>query len=228
MTPALLLWDIDGTLIQSGGAGERALVRATETTQNVSFDLHQLDWAGRTDRRIAEMILDRLGRPRTAESVADLVEAYLDSLAEEIGRRQGTILPGIASILEHIDKSDRFFQGLLTGNMKRGAEIKLGHYGLWRYFPFGAFADDAVHRNELGPHALRKAVACHGVEFPPDRTFVIGDTPHDIDCGKVIGARTIAVATGKYGVEALETHQPDALFNDFADFEALLNALEVL
>lgn len=226
MTPVLLLWDIDGTLIRSGGVGERALVRATRETQGVDFDLRQLDWAGRTDRRIAEMILDQLGRPRTPEAVHALVEAYLDSLADEIGRSRGTVLPGVSEILEHVDASDRFFQGLLTGNMERGAEIKLGHYGLCRFFPFGAFADDASDRNELGPHAIRKAAAYHEMTFSAERTFIIGDTPHDIECGKVIGARTVAVATGTYPADALEAHRPDALFADLADVEAVLNVIE--
>ncbi len=226
MAPILVLWDIDGTLIHSGGAGERALVRATRLAEDADLDLRQIDWAGRTDRHIAEMILEHLGRPVTLEAANAIVEAYLDSLRDEIGARQGTILPGIAAILEYIDRSHRFAQGLLTGNVARGAETKLAHFDLWRYFPFGAFADDAIHRKDLGPHALRKATAHHGTRFSPDRTFVIGDTPHDITCGKAIGAHTLAVATGKFTEDALREHQPTAVFTDLADTDAFFAVLE--
>ncbi|MBM3852765.1 MAG: hydrolase, partial [Verrucomicrobia bacterium] len=117
-------------------------------------------------------------------------------------------------------------QGLLTGNIRRGAEFKLTHYRVWHYFEFGAFADDSPRRNDLGPHALRRAGALHRHEFTPARTFIIGDTPHDIECGKVIGARTIAVATGRHPVAELARHAPDAVFPDFADTAALLRVID--
>ena len=224
--PLLLLWDIDGTLIHSGGAGERALVRATKVVLDVELDLREIDWAGRTDRRIAEMILEHLSRPVTGETTQALIETYLDLLPEELSARRGTILPGVAAILEHVKGSEHFAQGLLTGNMEQGARAKLSHYGIWRYFPFGAFADDSVRRNELGPHALRKASAHHGTTFVPEETYVIGDTPHDIACGKAVGARTITVATGKYSVESLREHHPTALFTDFGDTDAFLAVLD--
>ena len=117
-------------------------------------------------------------------------------------------------------------QGLLTGNLQRGAEVKLTHHKVWHYFEFGAYADDSTHRNDLGPHALRRAKEKHAVEFSPDRTFIIGDTPHDIECGKVIGARTIAVATGKYSEAELSSHEPTAVFGNFADTAAFLRVID--
>ena len=108
-------------------------------------------------------------------------------------------------------------QALLTGNVQRGARTKLSHHGLWGFFPFGAFADDSEHRNDLGPHALRRAREHTGVDFPPDRVWIIGDTPHDIACGRVIGAKTLAVATGSHPVEALAAHQPTAVLADLSD-----------
>ena len=116
---------------------------------------------------------------------------------------------------------------LLTGNVERGARIKLGHHGLSHFFKFGAFADDSQWRNELGPVALRRARELHGVEFTPERVFVIGDTPHDIACGKVIGARTIAVATGQYSLEELNAHTPHAAFSDLSDTAAFLRTVGV-
>jgi phosphoglycolate phosphatase-like HAD superfamily hydrolase len=114
---------------------------------------------------------------------------------------------------------------LLTGNLAAGAEVKLSHYGVWHYFGFGAYADDHHVRNELGPVAQARALEQHGEEFPPERIYVIGDTPRDIECGKAFGAVTVAVATGKYAREELASHGPDFLFDDFSDPDAVLAAI---
>ena len=116
---------------------------------------------------------------------------------------------------------------LLTGNLERGAQIKLSHYGLWNYFEFGAYADDNADRNRLGPFAQARARERHGVEFPPERTFVLGDTPHDITCGRVIGAKTVAIATGGCPRETLAAYQPDFLFDDLSDVPGVLAVLGV-
>jgi phosphoglycolate phosphatase-like HAD superfamily hydrolase len=129
-------------------------------------------------------------------------------------------------LLETLRTHPGFVQGLLTGNLRRGAEVKLTHFRVWHFFEFGAYADDSPRRNDLGPHALRRAKERHAVEFNPNDTFIIGDTPHDIECGKVIGARTIAVATGKYSVKELAGHQPTAVFQDFSDPTAFLRVIE--
>ena len=116
--------------------------------------------------------------------------------------------------------------GLLTGNLRRGAEVKLGSRDLWRYFPFGAFADDCEDRNQLGPHALRRARAHHGVEFAPADTWVIGDTPHDVVCARAFGARALAVATGRHSADELRAAGPDAVFPDFSDTAALWRLID--
>ena len=116
---------------------------------------------------------------------------------------------------------------LLTGNLERGAEIKLSYYGVWGYFEFGAYADDHCDRNRLGPFAQARAKERLGVEFPPERIFVLGDTPHDITCGRAIGAKTVAIATGGYTHEQLAAHQPDFLFDDLSDVSGVLAALGV-
>jgi phosphoglycolate phosphatase-like HAD superfamily hydrolase len=128
-------------------------------------------------------------------------------------------------IVTQVARAPDFAQGLLTGNLQRGAQIKLSHLGLWTPFLFGAFADDAEDRNDLGPHALRRAHAHHGYNFTPEHVFVIGDTPHDIACGKAIGARTIAVATGRFSVEQLRSHTPTAVLESFSDTKAFFGLL---
>ena len=221
----LLLWDIDGTLIDSGGAGERGLKLALKREFGLDDNLAWLDYFGRTDVWIARTILEHHFSQTTSDTIRRFLEGYLKALPEEMHNPRARILPGIAEIVAKMTRQPDVAQGLLTGNLQRGAQIKLGHLGLWTHFPFGAFADDAEDRNKLGPHALRRAATHHGHKFAPERVFVIGDTPHDIACGKTIGARTLAVATGRYSLEQLRSHGPTAALADFSDTQAFLALL---
>jgi phosphoglycolate phosphatase-like HAD superfamily hydrolase len=221
----LILWDIDCTLIDSGGAGERALRLALKRVFAIEDTLAWLEYFGRTDVWIARAILQKhLGAANT-ENIRRFLDAYLNALQAEVRNPHARLLPGISEIVAAISRSNSITQGLLTGNLRRGAEIKLGHLGLWTPFPFGAFADDAEQRDELGPHALRRAKSLHGDDFAPERVFVIGDTPNDIACGKVIGAQTIAVATGRYSNERLRSHNPTIVFESLADTDAFFSVL---
>lgn len=225
----LILWDIDGTLIVSHGAGVRAMELALTKRFGVTCDLRQIDWAGRTDSWITGAVFKLVGLPDTPQNAHDYLEAYLELLPRELrDGPQGRVLPGVFELLETLHRRPDVAQGLLTGNLRRGAEFKLTHYKVWHYFEFGAFADDSPQRNDLGPHALRRAKEKHAVEFSPAETFIIGDTPHDIACGQVIGAKTIAVATGKYSVAELQAHAPTAVFEDFADTAAFLRVVDAV
>ena len=223
----LILWDIDGTLIVSHGAGVRAMERAFTQRFGLPGDLSKTEWAGRTDLWITSEVLRHNGIPPTPENCHDYLEAYLELLPGELrDGPQGRVLPGVLELLETLHHRADIAQGLLTGNLRRGAEFKLTHYKVWHYFEFGAFADDSPRRNDLGPHALRRAHERHRHPFAPHDTFIIGDTPHDIECGKVIGAHTIAVATGKHTVVELTAHKPTAVFQDFADTAAFLRVID--
>ena len=223
----LLLWDIDGTLIVSARAGERALVVALRTAFGVETpNLDGIEMAGRTDRWIARSVFRRFGLADTDENLARYLEAYLEALPAELARKRGHVLPGVAEILAATGRRGGIANGLLTGNLRRGAERKLTHYGLWSHFEFGAFADDAELRDELGPHAVRRACAHHEVEFATHRVWVIGDTPHDIACGKAIEAKTIGVATGRYSVAELLACEPTAAFADLGDTAAFFRLIE--
>jgi len=224
----LILWDIDGTLIRTNRAGIIALVRAFAALHGREPDMSRVEVAGRTDRWIIRRMLEEHGIAPTAENIHAVLEGYLQLLQGEIATREGCVLPGIVELLETLHARTDVVQALLTGNVERGARIKLEHYRVWHYFQFGAFGDDSPLRNELGPHALRRARERHAIDFAPERTFVIGDTPHDIECGKVIGARTIGVATGMYSVEQLAALAPTAVFADFADTAAFLRALDTV
>lgn len=222
----LILWDIDGTLIRTNRAGIIALVRAFAALHGREPDMSRVEVAGRTDRWIIRRMLEEHGIAPTTENIHAVLEGYLQLLQGEIATREGQVLPGIVELLETLHSRSDVVQALLTGNVERGARIKLEHYRVWHYFQFGAYGDDSPLRNDLGPHALRRAKERHAVDFAPDSTFVIGDTPHDIECGKVIGARTIGVATGMYSVEQLAALAPTAVFADFSDTAAFLRLLD--
>jgi phosphoglycolate phosphatase-like HAD superfamily hydrolase len=213
----LLLWDIDGTLVNSGGAGMRALTAALPVAFGVAGSLEDIPFAGRTDRWIMRQILSKFGLAPTEANFTRLTEAYLAALPLQMAVSGARVLPGVVVLLETAASRPGTAQGLLTGNLRRGAEAKLGFHGLWRYFPFGAFADDSELRDDLGPHALRRARERHGVEFPPDRVWIIGDTPLDIACARAIGARCLAVATGTHTAAELAAHAPAAVLPSLAD-----------
>lgn len=221
----LLLWDIDGTLISSGGAGERALVHALREEFGIEGTLEDIELAGRTDRWIARRVLAKFAVADTPANITRYLNRYLKHLPQEMANPRARTLPGVPELLQAVAARPDFAQGLLTGNLRRGAEIKLGHHQLWAHFAFGAFADDSELRNELGPHALQRAAAHHAVEFAVDRVYVIGDTPHDIACGRAIGARTIGVATGRHSVADLAACHPTAVFADLADTDAVMHVL---
>lgn len=221
----LILWDIDGTLIVSGRAGIFALARAFLKIYGREPDFSKLEVSGRTDKWIAAQVLEQQGIAATAENIHAYLESYLECLLGELQTRPGRVLPGILELLEKLRTDPEVAQGLLTGNLQRGARIKLEHFKVWHYFAFGAFGDDSPIRNELGPHAVRRAGERHAVQFAPENVFVIGDTPHDIECGRAIGAKTIAVATGNFSHADLERHKPTAVFPDFSNTAAFLSLI---
>ena len=221
----LLLFDIDGTLIASGGAGEGALRDAMRTRFGIEEDLGGILLAGATDKKIAVAMLEKNGLAPSPENIAALLDEYLAHLETRIPKHNGRVLPGMIELLEILAKREEAVLALLTGNVVRGAEIKLAHYGVWHHFEFGAFADDHHDRNELGKFARARALDRHGIEFPPERIYVIGDTPRDIECGRAIGAKTVAIATGHYSREELAEHSPDFLFEDFSDTARVVECL---
>lgn len=221
----LLLFDIDGTLITSGGAGEQALCEAMRRRFGVSEDLSGITLAGATDALIARALLEKHGLSPSPENCEALLDAYLGCLSVKLPQHSGRVLPGILELLQHLSGNPAFVLALLTGNLAQGAKLKLTHYGVWDFFEFGAFADDHSDRNELGHFARARALEAHGEDFPPERIYVIGDTPRDIACGKAIGAKTVAVATGNFPPSELAAHDPDLLFADLSDIHGVIRAL---
>ena len=223
MADSLILWDIDGTLVYMDRAGERALLLAIKELygRDLGAEL-PVDLRGRTDTSIARDLLAFLEVPHSFEEESRFRRAYLEHMPLSLPAGKARILAGVREALDAIHAHPEIHQALLTGNLKEGAKLKLEYLGLWEYFEFGAFANDSHLRDELGPFALRRAKEKLGIDFPPERVFIIGDTPHDIACGQAIGAKTIAVATGNFSVAQLEKYQPTCALPDLSDTASLL------
>jgi phosphoglycolate phosphatase len=221
----LLLFDIDGTLVNTAGAGIHALKIVIKNRYDTDDDLGDIEIAGKTDSNITADILKKYGVTRTSENIDSFLDEYVDLLGNLLPKLNGRVLPGIKEILTRMKtKPDRVL-GLLTGNVERGAKLKLQRYDLWDFFEFGAFADDHHDRNQLGQFARTRAQEKHGHEFDAARIDVIGDTGHDIACGKVFGARTVAVATGGWSRQKLSALQPDFLFDDLSNVDEVIRTL---
>lgn len=218
----LLLFDIDGTLIDSAGAGVKALQHVFHREFGWVDDFNGIEIAGRTDGGIVRQLLCKAKVEPNEQRTGLFLQQYVERLAKELPQCPGRILPGIEELLRQLQQKPQIVLGLLTGNLERGARLKLEHYGLWHFFEFGAFADDHHDRNQLGLFARQRARERHGREFDSAAIDVIGDTPHDIACGKAIGARTIAVATGRFSADQLSVHEPDVLLPDCSKVEAVL------
>jgi len=225
----LVLFDIDGTLVLTGGAGLRAMNRACADLVGHTRALDGIPVAGRTDRVILADVLARLDRTLDDPLLEQLRDRYLACLAEEIQHRgEGVkaVLPGVARLLDTLASRDDVVLGLVTGNFEAGARIKLGHFDLWRYFRCGAFADDAADRNLLVPFAVDRARRC-GLERVPARdVLVVGDTPHDIACARAVGAVAVGVATGGFSVDDLRESGADVWFRDLSEVGAFLELVE--
>ena len=221
----LLLFDIDGTLIHAAGAGVHSLQLSLVERFGIKDDLADIEIAGMTDSGIVMSILNKHSISPTNENLAAFLDTYVHFLSLELPRRAGLVLPGVLDLLNKLKARPHLILALLTGNVSRGAQLKLEHYGVWHFFEFGAFADDHHDRNQLGAFAQARAQEKHGREFRADQIDVIGDTPRDIACGKAFGARTVAIATGSWPRSELAAHNPDFLFDDLSNVDEVIQVL---
>jgi phosphoglycolate phosphatase len=220
------LFDIDGTLLNTGGAGQAAMERALAAEFQAERPLHGILTAGRTDRAIVADLFAHFGVEPTEARWARLLAAYLRHLPDHLRNRSGLVLPGIVPLLEELHRRDDVLLGLLTGNFREGARLKLEHFQIHGYFAFGGFGDEHHHRDDVASLALLEAERFHGGTLLRERVWVIGDTPADVQCARAIGANAVAVATGIYPRAELEATSPDHLFDDFSDPAGLLSLLE--
>ena len=200
----VLFWDIDGTLLTTGRAGVPAWEDAVRAVTGHDFELAKFRIAGLTDYQIAVRTFEVLGVDADEQMLRRMIRMYEEGLPAALPKKQGQVMPNVREILERLRDHPQVRSYLLTGNTRGGARAKLTHYDLFKYFPDGAFAEDAQERATIAARALELARRAGPVL--DDSVFVIGDTPHDVDCANAIGAKTIAVATGGYSFDELAAH----------------------
>lgn len=229
---ALFLFDIDGTLLDTEGAGLRSLEAGWWRVfpDLVARGFPPLDLGGATDGSVVSFLFAHFGMEETNADRARFYAAYHEELDGTLSRNRkeglGRVLDGVLELLEALDAEwPAHVRGLLTGNSAEGAATKLRHFGLEGHFAFGAFGDDHPDRNELGGIALRRVREVAGRGFRADQCVVIGDTPKDVACARACGARVVAVATGSSGIDELRATCPDVLLPDLTDRERALRAL---
>lgn len=227
MIQKLLLFDLDWTLIYTGGAGVRALNHAYESCYGKAQAAAGVVLDGMTDPAICrEMIRVHEKREARPGEIERLCQVYLERLEVEVPRSPGyRIMPGIPALLERLSGEPRVQLALGTGNLRRGAEIKLRRPDFWKFFPVGGFSDDSESRPDVLRAAVRRAEERVGKSFTPRDVVVIGDTIHDIHAGHAIGATVVAVACGPTTEATLAAKNPEYLFPDLSATDAVLNVL---
>ncbi len=217
----LVLFDIDGTLVHTGGAGSKAFARAFASEFGVANGTEKLKFAGRTDVSLVREFFTNEHIEPTPENFARFFAGYLRWLREIIVDCKGGTCRGVPEFYQSLRAlPEPPLVGLLTGNIQQGARIKLEHFSLWPWFAFGAFADDHEDRDQIAAAALRRGSQQCGRELRGEEVLVIGDTPLDIRCGRAIGAKVLAVATGGASLEELKRHDPDWAVPDLSDISA--------
>jgi phosphoglycolate phosphatase-like HAD superfamily hydrolase len=247
----LLLFDVDGTLVLTGGAAVRAMDRAFHEIFGVQGAFDDVSMPGRTDgailadafvralpqSQILAEALSAAGVHPVDGQVARFKAAYFARFAEEIQKPVETdstrsprhrfkgVLPGVRELLDALSSRPDMFLGLLTGNYEQGARIKLEYFDLWRYFACGAFGDDAINRHELVPVAIARSREAGCPALDPRDVVIIGDTPLDVACARHAGINCLAVATGGYSVDALQAAGADVVLASLADTDAVVRCL---
>lgn len=222
----LLVWDIDGTLIDCGGSGRRAMDETFWQFFSIESGFKGVPMAGKLDAGILKSALKH--HELLMDSMDPFFEAYGHILDRHLSE-ENTIrcLPGVVPLLERLSRRAGIHMVIVTGNNHRGAEIKLRHAGLADFFQVGAFGDEAENRTELVKLAVDRAEEAFACKYAEDEVFVIGDTPDDIRAGKDAGYKQLAVTTGSYASEALIAHDPTGILTSFEEIERFMQLIEV-
>jgi phosphoglycolate phosphatase-like HAD superfamily hydrolase len=227
----LVLFDIDGTLLSAGRAARESVLAALEAVYGWRSDPDapregKYDFSGKTDPQIVrELVGDHVGIERREAELSRALALYLEELRRRLSPEAVVPKPGIAELLQRLAARPGVTLGLLTGNLEAGARMKLEPPGFNAYFPFGAFGSDSADRYELPPVAVARAREHSGREFSGKAVVIVGDSVHDVACGRSLGVRSVAVATGPTPAERLASERPDSLLSDFSDVDAGMAAI---
>ena len=228
MQRKLILFDIDGTLVLTGGLAGRIMVESISRVLRRPIQWGIMDFVGNTDRNIIRTLLRRNGatEPMLEDLAEEALAQYLKRLEEEIQQDQAIqVLPGVPELLNALQADSRFALGLLTGNMRESARLKLEPVNLHHYFPIGAFGDDSLKRSELPPFALQRAEKYYHCFFEPKNVWIVGDSVNDIKCAHANHLRCLAVGTGIQEKQELVRYHPDALLANLSDTRKVLRIL---
>ena len=221
----LVLFDIDGTLIDPGESGRRAATIVFYEMFSIEDAFSRIAMAGKTDLQIIKEALSSHGLSSGEEQLLSILSRYTVKLKIEMKNHKKPVLPGVINLLNVLKEVDDYYIGLLTGNIEQGARIKLCAYGLDKYFSSGAFGDDNEDRNKLLPVAVERFREMENIDFHYSDCIVVGDTPMDVRCSKPFGATSIAVSTGVYSSQALFQAGADYVLRDLSDaIDLFLNA----
>jgi len=213
----LVLFDIDGTLIRTGGAGVKAFAKVFETEFKAVDGFERMKFGGRTDTGLVREFFGYHNIPATPENFKRFFERYVFWLDHILKETQTTVCTGVWNFIRRLQALPKPpVIGLLTGNIRLGAEIKLRHAGLWDVFVTGGFADDSEERDKIAAIAKERGSRLLNEDLQGEQVLVIGDTPLDIRCARAIGAKVLAVATGMVPIEELESHKPEWAVKDLS------------
>jgi phosphoglycolate phosphatase len=225
--PRLLLFDIDGTLLSSGPTARKVFSEALIEVFGTPGAVETYRFEGKLDPLIVRELMIEAGIEHSivAGRLTMALDVYLDRLEAVLALEKPTLKPGVLPLIEQVVKIPGLVNALLTGNVERGARLKLTAADLWHHFSFGVWGDDGARRTELGRVALQRAREVTGMQFQGRDCVVIGDSTHDVDCGKAMGARVVGVATGKTPRELLLSAGADVVLSDFSDLDFTMEAL---
>ena len=227
MASKLVLFDIDGTLLTVGSINRRILMDALREVYGTEGSAGTHNFAGKMDNIIIYEVLQStgLGNDKIAVKFELAKQTYIEMFRQQSRASDVTLMEGVRELLDALSRHSEFMLGLLTGNFEASGRHKLLLPDINHYFPFGAFADDGLHRNELPAVAVEKAYRLTGQTFSNHDIIIIGDTEHDIRCAKVLNARSIAVATGTYSMDELKKHNPDTLMENLSRTDVVISEI---
>src|SRR5262245_3286401 len=227
----LVLFDIDGTLLSAGRAARDSVLAALDRVYGWKANpdaprTGRYDFSGKTDPQIVrELVMEEVGAERCEAELTRALDLYLEELGIRLTPESVVVKPGIAELLRRLAADPRVQLGLLTGNLERGARLKLAPPGFNGYFAFGAFGSDSASRYDLPPLAVERARRHGGPDVSGKAIVIVGDSVHDVACGRPLGVRAVAVATGPTPADRLAAERPDALLPDFSDVDAAMRAI---